>query len=341
MSERIRLRKRGVAGMAGAAVLAACLAAPSAHAYQIADGLQLTGLFFADATYSETDAKSGFHNKRNYVTLKAALRQDADFRLTLDQNTEAGKVFVKYVYLEKRFAGGMAVQAGQVETPMAPFDNGSFWGYRFVEKCFTQYWDVLTTGDLGVALKGRLAQDRVFYHLALLNGEGYQNSPDGNGFALAGQLGAEVKGAHFGGYFHEERDRSGVNHYDPSREGLYGFWEDPTVRVGGQVMVADDGRAFGTGPGSTAGAKFDGARGWNVQGRIKLPATQEIWAFGRYDQIKEGNTGHKFLAIAGVSTEVMPGLTVAPDLRLEDLGTGPGGRLGTETTVAVHAQLAL
>lgn len=338
MNDSIRSRWSGAAVALGAAALATALATAPAHAYQIADGLELTGLFFGDATYSETDAKSGFHNKRNYVTLKSTLRQDATFRLTLDQNDEAGKVFVKYAYLEKRFTNGMAVYAGQVETPMAPWDNGGFWGYRFVEKCFTQYWGVLTTADLGVALKGRLMKDQVFYHVALLNGEGYQGTPDGNGFALTGQVGAEVKGVHFGGYFHEERDRADVNHYNPSREGLYGFWEDPTIRVGGQVMVADDGSAFGTGAGTTAGAKFDGARGWNVQGRVKLPAKQEVWAFGRYDQIKEGNTGHKFLAIAGVSTNVLPGLTVAPNLRLEDTGSSA---IGTETTVAVNAQLAL
>jgi hypothetical protein len=313
------------------------VAAP-AHAYVIADGLTLTGLFFGDATYSETDAKSGFHNKRNYVTLTAALRQDATFRLTLDQNTEAGKVFVKYAYLEKRFANGMAVQGGQVAMPMSSYDNADFWGYRFVEKCFTQYWGALTTADVGAALTGKLSKDHVFYHVTLTNGEGFQNTPDGNGFALAGQLGAEIRGTHFGAYFHEERDRAAVNHYNPSREGLYGFYEDPRVRVGGQILLADDGSAANTGAGAAAGAKFDSGRGWNVQGKVKLPGQREWWAFGRYDQIKEGNTGHKYLAIVGASTDVMPGLTVAPNVRLEDTGSAA---VGTETTVSVNAQFAL
>jgi hypothetical protein len=337
MRERTRTIGRG---LAGGLALAAFLAVTPAHAYQIADGLELNGLFFGDASYSDNDAKSGFHNKRNYVTLKAVLRPDADFRLTLDQSDEAGKVFVKYAYVEKRFTNGMAVQAGQVVTPMAPWDNGSFWGYRFVEQCFTQYWGALTTADLGASLKGKLAKDQVFYHVALLNGEGFQNTADGNGFAIAGQVGAETKGVHVGGYFHEERDRAGVNHYNPSREGLYGFWEDePYFRVGGQVMIVDDGPAAGTGAGAAAGAKFDSGRGWNVQGRVKLPAKQrDVWAFGRYDQIKEGNTGHKFLAIAGFSTEMWPGLTVAPNVRLEDTGSAA---TGNDFTAAIHAQLAL
>ena len=71
---------------------------------------------------------------------------------------------------------------------------------------------------------------------------------------------------------------------------------------------------------------------------MKLPGQREWWAFGRYDQIKEGNTGHKYLAIVGASTDVMPGLTVAPNVRLEDTGSAA---VGTETTVSVNAQFAL
>jgi hypothetical protein len=298
-----------------AAAALAGLSAPAA-AYQLAEGLTANGRFFFDATLSDTDANSGFHNKRNYIVLRAQVDPKMAFHFTLDQRSEADRVFVKYSYLQRMVAEHVTVRGGMMPTPYAPFDNGEFWGLRFVEQAFTQYWGALTTADLGMAVAGSVpGETALTYDVALMNGEGFQNTPDGEGFALAAHLGAEVKQLHLGVFLHEEANRGGVSTNDPSREGLYAFWDDPRFRVGGQVVRLDDG-----GAGPTA---FDGGEGFNVQGRVKLPSEKtEAWAFGRYDWIDPADADTEVsLVIVGVAASVGPKLRVAPNVRRLDDGT--------------------
>lgn len=320
---------------AGLLALAAALCTPApAGAYRIAEGLDLNGKFFADVSVAENDADSGFHLKRAYIMLKAQLQPDLVARVTLDQRSEDDRVFVKHAYVALDLSDHTAVQAGLAGTPYVPYDEKNFWGYRFVAGTFTDMWGLQSSTDLGASVLGTASDGTLAYQVSLLNGEGYQNTPDGNGFAVAGRVNADVEKAHVGAWVHEERDRNGTNRYDPSRIGLFGFYEDARVRVGGQVVLADDGRAGDTGAG---GAVFDSGQGANVQGRVKLPANREVWAFGRFDTV-ELNNGDRHMALAGVSLDVRPGLSVAPNLRLVD--TGDSAR-GTELTVGVHAQLLL
>jgi hypothetical protein len=331
--ERIAGRVNGILSGLLVLGLAVCVPAP-ADAYGIAEGLDLNGRFFGDVSLAENDADSGFHLKRAYVMLKAQLQPGFAARLTLDQRSEDDRVFVKHAYVVKDLSDHTAIQVGLAGTPYVPYDDEHFWGFRFVANSFTQMWGLQTSADLGASLLGSASNGTVAYQATLMNGEGYQNTPDGNGFAVAGRLNADVEKAHVGAWGHLERDRDGVTNYDPSRAGLFGFYEDAKVRVGGQIALANDGGAGNTGAG---GAVFDSGVGVNVQGRVKLPASREAWAFARFDTV-ELNTGDRHMVLAGASLDVMPGLAVAPNLRLVD--TGDSAR-GTEVTVGVHAQLLL
>jgi len=308
----------------------ACVPAVPALAYEVAEGLTVNGRFFFDATLAETDALSGFHNKRNYIIVGARVDPKTTFHLTLDQRSEQDRVFVKYAYLERTVAPNVDVRGGMVPTPFTPFDNGEFWGLRFVEQAFTQFWGALTTADLGVGVAGRVpGATELIYDVAVMNGEGFQTTPDGAGLALAAHLGARANQLNVGGFLHEEADRGGNRAVDPSREGLYAFWDDPRFRVGGQVVHMDEG---GTGP-----LAFDGGDGFNLQGRVKLPmGTAETWVFGRYDWLDPSDAvSEASLVILGVVAQVGPKIRVAPNLRRFDDGTD------VENLALVNAELVL
>lgn len=314
--------------LAATALAVACAPATPALAYQLAEGLTVNGQFFGDLTLSGTHAHSGFHNKRNYVIVGAAIDPQTAFHFTLDQRSEDDRVFVKYAYLDRTVAANVAVRVGMIPTSYAPFDNSDFWGLRFVEQCFTQFWGALTTADLGVGVGGRVpAATALVYDVALMNGEGFQNAPDGNGFAVEAHVGARANQLNVGAFLHEEADRGGVSADDPAREGLYAFWDDPRFRLGGQVMRMDDGNA---------GAPFDGGDGFNLQGRLKVPMGTETWAFARYDWLDPVNADtEESLVILGVVTRVGAKVRVAPNVRRFDDGAD------TENLVMVNAELVL
>jgi len=315
--------------LAAAALAVALAPAGPVCAYQLAEGLTVNGQFFGDLTLAETDALSGFHNKRNYIIVGAQVDPKMMFHFTLDQRSEADRVFVKYAYLDRMVAANVAVRAGMIPTPYAPFDNSDFWGLRFVEQCFTQFWGALTPADLGMGVAGQVpGATALVYDVALTNGEGFQNTPDGEGFALAARLGAKANQLNVGIFLHEEANRGGNKADDPSREGLYAFWDDPRFRVGGQVMRMDEG--------STGPVAFDRGAAFNVQGKVKVPVGTETWAFGRFDWLDPADAvSHASLLIVGAVTNVGAKVRVAPNFRRFD--DGPD----VENMILVNAELVL
>lgn len=337
---RLKATLTGLCAVAGVTMLSAL----PAHAIKINESWDLGGKFFADFTLAETDPDSGFHSKRNYLMLKGKLDSNTKFRLTLDQRVEDDRVFVKHAYVDRNIGGGLHVQAGLVSTPYAPWDEKNGWGYRFVEKSFTDYWKLLPTADMGASLVGNVGQgsNGFVYHVSLLNGEGYQHATDGEGFALAGRIGFEVDNIKLGGFAHQESDRDGTLGYDPFRVGGYIVAEMPGVRIGGQYVRMDDG---------LAGEPYDNDDGFNVQGRFKLPVGTDTWLFARYDTIDittpvTGNAptpngssnygvGTNDLLIVGVAFPVGTGVTVAPNIKRFDTDAATG----TEQVIGVHAQV--
>lgn len=323
---------------AGLAALAATmLLAGPAHAIKLAEGWDLNGKFFADFSLAENDPDSGFHLKRTYVMLKGALAPDLLFRLTLDQRYEDDRVFVKHAYLDKAFAQELHLQGGLIGTPYVPWDEKNFWGYRFVEKSFTDYWGLQSSADLGVGLIGEVGRQNLSYHVTVTNGEGYQNTPDGEGFAATGRLAAGVQGVQVGGFIHLESDRNGTPGYDPFRLGGYLYVETSQFRVGGQYVAMDDAIPAGV---------YDHDYGINVQGRFKLPMGTDTWLFARYDRVDVTNPpgffqqGKNDLLIAGVSFDAGHGLTIAPNIKRFDAARpGPPPTTDTEMVVGVHVQL--
>src|SRR3989442_4803082 len=110
-----------------------------------------------------------------------------------------------------------------------------------------------TSSVLGVSFLGKVLNNIVDYHIALQSGEGYQNTQDGRGLAALGRVSIEpFPGVIVSGFYHNERERNGIEGFNPQR--LLGNVEvyDPQAdrfKANAQMVWADDGGNVGTRPG--------------------------------------------------------------------------------------------
>src|SRR5256712_8284851 len=224
---------------------------------------------------------TGFHFTRTYLTLIKRFDEGHHFRLTLDQmvnnvggnscpntSSSAGNcheaapfglsgfagtgrntVFVKYAYYNHVVLPGLEVRVGQHQTPWIEYEEHR-WTYRFRGPVMVDEQNFQTSSDLGVSFLGKVLNNMVDYHIALQSGEGYQNTQDGRGLAALGRVSIEpFPGVIVSGFYHNERERNGIEGFNPQR--LLGNVEvyDPQgdrFKVNAQVVWADDGADTGT-----------------------------------------------------------------------------------------------
>ena len=174
---------------------------------------------------------SGFHFARTYLNVRKYFDNGDHFRLTLDQvvndvggnsctrtpNTGAGGVcteaapfglsgfggngrnntFVKYVYYEHVFMPGVQLRFGMHQTPWIEYEEHR-WTYRYLFPIMVDQQNFQTSSDLGFSLLGKVWGDRLEYHISFQEGEGYQNTPDGRGYAVLARVSVEpIKGVIF------------------------------------------------------------------------------------------------------------------------------------------------
>lgn len=299
-----------------------------AYAAKVNDNLKVNGKIFADyQSIDGDDAGSGFHFSRAYFETRYMPDADNMFRITLDQKTpdaSAGKdVFVKYAYWQHRFNDNATIKVGQNHTPLVDYLQTELWGHRYVQKTFSDAVGAETSSDLGVSVFGK-GGDMVDYYVSFMNGEGYTHTTDGTGSAFMGRVEFHSGDIHVGAYARSETSRDGTADYDPSRQVVYGWWQNDMFQVGGQYLAADDGNAA---------TNFNSGTGYNVLANVKLPMAMKSTLFVRYDSIDKMDSGtDETLTIAGVEFEAAKGVKLAPNVQTADNGTT------STTTVAVNGQ---
>jgi hypothetical protein len=316
------------------------LAATPAYAVKVNDNLEVNGKVFANfisvdgnSTSAADDAASGFHFDRAYFEVRGKLTPDDMVRITLDQKAADKNVFVKYAYWQHKYSDALKIKVGQNHTPLVDYIQSKLWGHRYVQKTFTDYYGAQTSSDLGVSALGK-ASENFDYYVSLMNGEGYTHTTNGAGYALMGRVEWHASGTHVGLFGHSEKDRDGINGYDPTRAEVYAWWQNDMVQIGGQYLTADDGDYAKTAGNS---AKFKDGKGYNVLANIKVPAMgNKTTAFVRYDSMDEKDTGYDHtLSIAGLEFEAAKGVMMAVDYQSDDKGT-PGSK--SLDTIGVHGQ---
>lgn len=160
---------------------------------------KLEALFFLNTTNETTDVagvktkdSTGLAVDRAYLTLKHSFNSDWMMRLTTDVDSNAGaglskqqNIYLKYAYLQGKLVDDAVVlRLGQSHTPWIDYEQ-HLWGHRYVAKVASDFFKYDTSSDLGIGLKGKLADGMVGYFVTATTGAGYANkvgSTDGIDF---------------------------------------------------------------------------------------------------------------------------------------------------------------
>jgi len=309
--------------LAAAAALTAFAAPAFAGGVSVYDDgeskLKLEALFYLN-TYAQTDDRitagnsvktktAGLAVDRAYFTAKYYFNNDWMMRLTTDIGHESslGKkqnVYLKYAYLEGKLVGKAAVlRLGQSHTPWIDYEQG-LWKHRYVAKVMSDTYKFDTSADLGLGLKGKVADGIVDYFVTATNGSGYGNGARNAGADYSARLGFHpidgldidfqyLNGLHGTKTSVTGAGSAGIKSSLAQAMISYGTKE---FRVGGNYLVNKDkaqAAAASSTHGGNASAAFKTAAisdevkstGMALWGWAKLPDTQ-FGAFGRFESLK-------------------------------------------------------
>ncbi|NWF36864.1 hypothetical protein F3F93_08950 [Mariprofundus sp. KV] len=138
---------------------------------------------------------TGLAVDRAYFTAKYFMNDDWMMRITLDAGNDpslAGKkqnVFLKAAYVEGKLAGdALVLRVGQSHTPWIDYEQG-LWKHRYASQVLTDKYKFDDSFDLGVGLKGSLADGMVKYFVTETNGTGYANAARSGSIDLNARIG--------------------------------------------------------------------------------------------------------------------------------------------------------
>lgn len=150
--------------------------------------LKLEALFYVNTASVKADTTTaagtvstktfGQNIDRAYFTAKYSFNDNWMMRFTTDMGNEAalGKdqnIYLKYAFVEGKLAGNAAVlRLGQSHTPWIDYEQG-LWGHRYVSKVMIDQYKFDDSSDVGVGLKGKLADGMIGYWITETNGLGY------------------------------------------------------------------------------------------------------------------------------------------------------------------------
>lgn len=326
--------KNRAAAIGAGAVAAVLVGTGPAHAYKLDQGmLELKGLAFVNFTSLDTgnsaadDAGSGFHLDRAYFEMRLHPEQTTTYRITYDTKGVDQDALVKYAYVQIEYADGQSVKAGLNHTPVVDYYQTYVWGHRYVAKTFVDDAGLYTSSDLGVSFLGRVAEV-VNYYVSIMNGEGYDKTSNGAGFAIAGRVEGTFGPAKVGIHGHTETDRNGTDGYDPMRAGIYVNVDGTWGNAAAEAVMADDGDAATT---------FKDGTGYSALVNVNIPAGNESQGFLRYDsmELTDSDPDPTTLIIVGAETEVHKNILVAVDFQQRDDGTDD------VTQIGLHAQVKI
>jgi hypothetical protein len=165
--------------------LATVVLLPGRPAAQDAPSLRVGGVVYSQYEYllsDSADHAGRFDVTRAYVNLLGSFPRGISTRVTADiRRDESGSLGyrLKYAYLQWRPEGSpVGVRFGQLNTPWIDWVEG-LWGYRMQGPLMLDRAGYLTSSDIGASVEGGRSDQLLNGSLAVVNGEGYGNRPDG------------------------------------------------------------------------------------------------------------------------------------------------------------------
>ncbi|MDQ6956875.1 MAG: hypothetical protein Q9M21_06730 [Mariprofundaceae bacterium] len=150
--------------------------------------LKIGGKFFLNATDYKVTKNGATDTKtrsvavdRAYFTAKYYFDKDWMMRITTDMvvdpnlKSKNSNILLKYAYVEGKLMGDAVVlRLGQSHTPWIDYEQG-LWKHRYVSKVLVDTQGYDASSDLGIGLKGKLADGLVGYFVTATNGAGYSH----------------------------------------------------------------------------------------------------------------------------------------------------------------------
>jgi len=150
--------------------------------------LKVEGLVFANTRFIEkkdavqtTDRQQGLAIDRAYLTLKYNMNDDWMMRITTDVHLDSGlskknnNIFLKYAYVQGKLLGdALVLRLGQSHTPWIDHEE-HLWAHRYASPVFIDKHGFEASSDLGIGLKGKLADGLVKYWVTETDGAGYSH----------------------------------------------------------------------------------------------------------------------------------------------------------------------
>jgi hypothetical protein len=287
--------------------------------------LKFEGLVFANTRFTEktdqvgtTDRSQGLAIDRAYLTAKYSFNDDWMMRITTDVHLDGGlskknnNIFLKYAYVQGKLLGDAAVlRLGQSHTPWIDHEE-HLWGHRYASPVFIDKHGFSASSDLGIGLKGKLANGLVKYWLTETDGAGYSHpgmhldASTGTwktglpkAFDFDSRLGVyPIKGLTLDFQFRDgfkgtkyfdktnKQTTPGTKHTLWQAMATYGMGHD--WRVGANyVSEKSDRKVDGL---NAITAQTDKTTGYAIWGWTKFPGTS-FGAFGQYDYDRVKRTG--------------------------------------------------
>ncbi|MFQ5518865.1 MAG: hypothetical protein ACE5E3_02565, partial [Mariprofundus sp.] len=278
---------------------------------------------------SSKSKTTGLNVDRAYFTARYYFDKNWMMRFTVDVGHESGlkkkqNVYLKYAYAEGKLVGKQVVlRVGQSHTPWIDYEQGK-WKHRYVAKVMSDTYKFDTSADLGLGLKGKLADGLLDYFVTATNGTGYAggNPSTGlNGIDFSGRVGLHpIEGLDIDfqfadGYKATKTHIANVKTAGVKStliQGMVSYGTD-VFRVGGNYIYNKDkarSATASTAHGGNASSNFKTAAigdevkssGWDVWAWVKIPGTP-IGAFGRYENL------HNKMVSGGVANPVKEKIT--------------------------------
>jgi hypothetical protein len=212
---------------------------------------------------------------------------------TYDSTTKATQLYIKKAYLQANLLGDQfVVRAGSAEMPWIPFVE-SLYGYRYVDKTFTDNYSFGTSTDWGVHVFGNLMDHHVGYALSVVNGNGFKIASTGtanrtNSVDVEGRISVNYDHVTVGVGGYEGKLGKDVvgtpTFHTAERFDVVGAYTDSRVRLGVEYMWAK----YFNDVTQANPAKTNTAEGISVFGSWFF--TPKFSIFGRYDWLKPQET---------------------------------------------------
>jgi len=150
--------------------------------------LKFEGLVYANTRFTTkkdttktTDRSQGLTIDRAYLTAKYSMNDDWMMRVTTDVHLDTGlsgknnNIFLKYAYVQGKLMGDAVVlRLGQSHTPWIDHEE-HLWAHRYASNVFIDTLGLEASSDLGIGLKGKLANGLVQYWVTETDGAGYSH----------------------------------------------------------------------------------------------------------------------------------------------------------------------